>query len=248
MLKNLAILNRITCTLVIFITTGCTTILYPRQDLSPAAAANLKNISLLRVDEPDRFEPPIFANAALGVLGPIGVIAVGAVLMKQIEERTVPFTKAMHQEEASFSDILVAGITTAASNRGLEMKYLQGNRPSAVARGSFDYSSIPRSADTFLHVKIDTIGCRHDSAFGGNCFPIIQVTARLIESGTGEVLFLRTVCAGHGSPEKDKEVIFDDQEPSFENFAAVMTNPKSLAEALRVRARALASHLVSLLH
>lgn len=248
MLKNLAILNRITYVLVLAMIGGCTTIRFPRQDLSPAAAAKLKNVALLRVDEPDKFEPPIFANAALGVLGPIGVVAVGAILLKQIEERTVPFTEAMHKEQASFSDLLVAGITTTASTRGLEIKYLQERRPTAIAKDLFDYSSIPPDADAFLHVKIDTIGCRHDSAFGGNCFPIVQVTARLIESSSKNILFLRTITAGHASVQKDIEVIFDDQKPSFENFDAVMTNPGSLAEALRMRTRALASHLVSLLH
>jgi hypothetical protein len=247
MFNHTRLLNRLACVLALATMAGCTSVRFPRQDLSPAAAARLKDVALLRIDEPDQLEPPIFANAALGALGPLGVIAVGAILMKQVEERTGPFTEAMHKEEASFADLLAAGITSAASSRGLEIKYLPASRPVATAKDKFDYGSIPQGAETLLHVKLDTLGCRHDSSFGGNCFPIVQATVRLIEAKSGNLLARRTIRAGHGSVQRDIEVIADGQEPSFENYTAVMASPQPLAEALRARTRALASHIASML-
>ena len=242
------ILMNFTCVSALVMSTACTTTtLFPRQDLSPVVAARIKTIALLRIDEPSQLSPPIFANAALGALGIVGVVTVGAILMNQLETRTGPFSDAIHKEQASFSDLLVSGITSVPRNPGTELVYLQDSRPATIAKNSFDYSSIPRGADAFLHIRIDSVGCRHDSSFGGNCFPIVEVTARLIEPSNGEVLFRRTIAAGHVSKEKDREVISDIQDPSFENFDAVMANTSALTEALRVRTRSVASHIVNIL-
>lgn len=228
---------------------GCTSIPYPRHDLPPESAALIKRLTILRVDDPEQLVVPLDIGTGqavtAGLFGPLGVAFIAAKVALRVSERAGPFTNAIATEEPSFADLMVEELTHQLTIRNIDVTYLKSQR--ALPRGGteFDYTGSPTDTDALLHVRFLGIGYGNDtSAF--DCVPRVGATAILLNPKSRQKIFQRSFSAGFTEgPVRELHVLPDDRSPRFSNFEILLASPKPAAEALRVRVKSIAQHVVA---
>jgi hypothetical protein len=231
---------------------GCATVRHPVQDLPPAAAARIKRLAILGIDDPKGLSPPlglgngVGVGIGFGVFGPIGVVAAIGFIAQRVSSRSAEFSRAIAPQQASFASLLADELVTSLADRDVQVDYLGGLGPKPLDRDRFDYSGIPKDADAWLHVRLLSIGFAEDPS-GAVSAPSVDVSALVLDPSSGSKLFQRSVRVNCYPPQAKTvglEVIPCPAQPRFVHFEALLAAPEPAADAMREAVRSAAKHIV----
>ena len=198
----------------------------PRQTFDRKAAAEIKRIAVMDVEDPAEYEVVNLGGASMA-FGLIG----GLIQAADIKAKTNVFTVAAKDTNLHIGAELGMQLKEALERDGYVVTYLTGVRTKQHAMEP-DYRKVPTNADAILDVLVFSSGYYSWPA-STDYVPGLQVRTRLVSTRTQTPLFMQTYIYGQDVGIKGVENIKPDPKYSYPDFPKLRQNKDEAIEGLR---------------